>query len=152
MSNLPSKEKKSEQKVVQFYDNYFNKTLELPASDYDALTGFFRKKGFEKTAALSTAQTLISQAKIEKIPVFTLIESFNKLDYANLTKVITKILNSKRDKTSKLGYKIKTPDTYENRNITDNLYVNRFEQLDQAIAEVTTDYIQDGYVEVGYVA
>jgi len=152
MASLPTKEKKSEQKVVQFYDNYFNKTIELPASDYDALTGFFRKKGFEKTAALTTAQILLNQAKLEKVPVFSLIETFNKLDYANLSKVITKILNSQRNKTSKLGYKVKTQDTYENRNITDNLYINRFAELDQAIDEATTDYIQDGYVEIGYVA
>jgi len=152
MASLPTKEKKSEQKVVQFYDNYFNATIAFPASEYDALTGFFRKKGFEKTAALATAQILLSQSKIEKIPVFTLIETFNKLSYANLSKVITKILNSKRDKTSRLGYKVKNPDTYENRNITDNLYINRFEELDEAIDEVTTDYIQDGYVEIGYVA
>ena len=40
---LPPKEQKSEQRVVEFFNNYFNKTLEFAANDFDAVVGFFTK-------------------------------------------------------------------------------------------------------------
>ena len=44
-TGLPPKEQKSEQRVVEFFDNYFSKPIEVSANDYDAVIGFFSKRG-----------------------------------------------------------------------------------------------------------
>ena len=40
-TSLPPKDKKSEQRVVEFFDNYFTKPIQVSANDYDAVVGFF---------------------------------------------------------------------------------------------------------------
>ena len=56
-TSLPPKDKKSEQRVVEFFDNYFTKPIQVSANDYDAVVGFFSKRNFDKVAAV-VAQVL----------------------------------------------------------------------------------------------
>jgi len=56
MSDLPARPKKSEQKVVEFFDFYYVNKLEFAANEFDAVVGFFIKKNFQKTAAISVAR------------------------------------------------------------------------------------------------
>ena len=90
---LPPKEKKSEQRVVEFFNNYFNKTLEFSANDFDAVVGFFTKRDFDKTAAISVSQALLTQAKLDEVNVFQLLDTLKGFDEVQLSKVVTQVLN-----------------------------------------------------------
>ena len=72
-TSLPPKDKKSEQRVVEFFDNYFTKPIQVSANDYDAVVGFFSKRNFDKVAAASVGQALLTQAKIDNVNVFELV-------------------------------------------------------------------------------
>ena len=153
MSDLPTKSLKSEQKVVQFFDTYFQKRVEFNASEYDALVGFFENKNFGAVAARTLSQILLTQAKAEGVKIFTLIDTLGNLSYVNLTQVVTRILNASRDQTSQLGYKTDSNlSLYEVRGIADPVVINGNQRIKVIDAEVdTTDYLQAGYVEIGYV-
>jgi len=153
MSDLPSKTLKSEQKVVQFFDTYFQKRVEFAASEYDALIGFFRSRDFSVVSARTISQVLLTQAKAENIKIFTVIDTLGKLDFPNLNQVVTKVLNASRDQTSQLGYKT-APNLslYEVRGIADPVIIDGNQRIQVIDAEVdTTDYLEAGYVEIGYV-
>lgn len=118
MSDLPVKGKKSEQKVVQFFDQYFNQVQEFPVSTLDAVVSFFTARNFEKTAAITIAQILLAQAKNSNVAVFELLDSLKGYDKPQLSTLVARILNNQRDATSKLGFKLeKFGNTLEKRNI-----------------------------------
>jgi hypothetical protein len=104
--------------VKTFFDNFFTKTISFPAEQIDAVVGFFVKRGFDTNSANSIAITLLTQARKENVNVFALIDSLKGLTDVQLSQVITQVLNSTREKTSLLGYRVKpATDTYESRNI-----------------------------------
>ena len=106
MSELPVKEQKSEQRVVEFFDNYYNKTLEFPSNEFDAVIGFFTKRGFDKTSAISVGQSLLKQAKLDNVKVFELLDTLKGTDDLKLSSVVTELLNYNRQKISTLGFKV----------------------------------------------
>ena len=115
---LPPKEQKSEQRVVEFFNNYFNKTLEFSANDFDAVVGFFTKRDFDKTSAVSVSQALLPQAKLDQVNVFELLDTLKGLNEVQISKVVTQVLNFQRNKSSTLGFKIDpTFDYGERRNV-----------------------------------
>ena len=80
--------------------------------------GFFLKRGFDDEAARSTGIVLLNQARLDNVNVFELIDTLKGLTDVQLAKVVTEVLNSYREQTSTLGYKVITSvDTYESRNI-----------------------------------
>ena len=104
--------------VKTFFDNFFTKTISFPAEHIDAVVGFFVKRGFDTNSANSIAITLLTQARKENVNVFALLDSLKGLTDVQLSQVITQVLNSTREKTSLLGYRVKpATDTYESRNI-----------------------------------
>jgi len=119
MSSLPLKnETSSDKKVTQVFDNYYTKKLEFPSNEVDAVVAFFLKRGFEKSAAIATATTILNQAKIDGVKVFEILDTLKGLDEIKLSSVVTEILNYNRLKTSVLGYKITPSDTNtERRNV-----------------------------------
>jgi len=150
MPALPNTQLNSSQKVIQFFDNYFNKRLEVNQSDYDATVGFFEQRGFGLTAAKTVSQVLLGQAKSENIPIFQLLDKLGRLSNPQLTNALTKILNSSRDATSQLGFKfISSTNLYERRNLYDPVVV--VQPIEVINDDSETDYIQPGYVEIGYV-
>ena len=115
---LPPKEQKSEQRVVEFFNNYFNKTLEFSANDFDAVVGFFTKRDFDKTSAVSVIQALLTQAKLDPVNVFELLDTLKGLEEVQLSRVVTEVLNFQRNKGSTLGFKVDNNIEYfEKRNI-----------------------------------
>ena len=61
---------------------------------------------------------LLNQARLDNVNVFELIDTLKGLTDVQLAKVVTEVLNSYREQTSTLGYKVITSvDTYESRNI-----------------------------------
>jgi hypothetical protein len=120
MSNLPQEKPQnySDRDVRQFFNKYFSETLSFPSSQVDAVVNFFTKRGFEETAAVSTATVLLEQSKIDNVNVFKLLDTLKGLNNVQLSAVCAEILNYNRPKTSSLGYKRPIQEeTVERRNI-----------------------------------
>ena len=117
-TSLPPKDKKSEQRVVEFFDNYFTKPIQVSANDYDAVVGVFSKRNFDKVAAASVGQALLTQAKIDNVNVFELVDTLKGLSEVQLSKVVAQVLNFQRNKSSTIGFKISPTFEYgERRNV-----------------------------------
>lgn len=118
MSSLPQAPLTSDKKVTQVFDNYFNKKLSFPSNEVDAVVAFFQKRGFEKSSAISTATTLLNQAKLDGVKIFTLLDTLKGFNEVQLSAVVTEILNYNRLRTSVLGFKIQeSTEKIERRNI-----------------------------------
>ena len=118
MSSLPNAPATSEKRVTEFFDKYFSKKLSFPSNEVDAVVGFFEKRGFDKTAAISTATILLEQAKIDSINVFQLLDTLKGLNEVQLSSVVAEVLNYSRDATSSLGFKrTQVVEKLEKRNI-----------------------------------
>jgi hypothetical protein len=102
-----------------FFDTYGKLPLEFTANDVDATTGFFTSKGFDKDAAQSTALILLKQAKIDKMPVFQILDTLKVLTGIQLSALVGEILNNNRGPSSTLGFKVKS---VEKQNQTRNIY------------------------------
>jgi len=153
MSSLPTKTTSTNRKVVQFFDSYFSKPLEFAASDFDATVGFFTQRNFEESAARTISQVLLNQAKLEGVKIFQLLDTLKLLPNNQLSFIITKILNSSRDKTSQLGYQSPVTDKlFELRNINDPIMtgINEFIVPDEEEI-INKNYVNFDYVEPGYV-
>jgi len=117
--NLPTTENiDSSQEVRSFFDKYFRHQITFPSNQIDAVIGFFLKRGFDEESARSTGIVLLNQARLDNVNVFQLIDTLKTVSDTQLSAVVTEVLNSYREKTSILGYKILTiEETTESRNI-----------------------------------
>jgi hypothetical protein len=114
--NLPTNT--SNKDVRQFFDKFFVHEVSFPAGEIDATIGFFMKRGFDLESARSTAIVLLNQARLDNVPVFQLLDTMKGLTDVQLSQIVAQVLNSYREKTSLLGYRIApVVDTYESRNI-----------------------------------
>jgi hypothetical protein len=108
----------SASKVKQFFDRYYDKTVNYNANEVDAVIGYFLKRGFDEVAAINTAVVLLQQAKLDQVNVYKLIDTLKGFNDVQLSNVVTQILNDNRNKTSALGYKVAPSGTLlEQRNI-----------------------------------
>ena len=115
-NNLPSNNSTGD--VKQFFDKFFIHEITFPSNQIDAVVGFFLKHGFDPESARSTGIVLLNQARLDNVNVFQLVDTLKKLNEVQLSQVVAQILNSYREKTSLLGYRIAPlADTYESRNI-----------------------------------
>ncbi len=88
-----------------FFDQYGQVPLEFSANEVSAAVGFFESNGFGKEAAQITASVILRQAKIDGVPVFTLLDSLKVLNGLQLSSLIGEILNNNRNPSSTLGFK-----------------------------------------------
>lgn len=107
-------------KSKEFFFNYQKEAISYPSNQVDAVVGFFESRGFERTAAISTATILLRQAKIDNVKVMELLDQLKSLDDVKLNNLIGAILNTNRSSISKLGFV--TEPTEENV-ITRNIVV-----------------------------
>jgi hypothetical protein len=116
--NLPIPNQTGNVDVKTFFNNYFSTPISFPAQQIDATVAFFQKRGFDTSSARSTAIVLLTQARVENVNVFTLLDSLKGLTDIQLSQVVAQVLNSYRENTSQLGYRIQpVANTYEARNI-----------------------------------
>lgn len=114
----PEINQSNDKKVTQVFDNYFNKKLSFPSNEVDAVVAFFERRGFERSAAIATSTSLLNQAKIDGVKVFTLLDTLKGFNEVQLSAVVAEILNYSRLRTSVLGYKIQgSNEKIERRNI-----------------------------------
>ncbi len=120
MPSLPSNNSNSsDKKTTEFFDKYYTKSISFPTNDVNAVIGYFEKRGFSDEAARATATVLLTQAKLDEIPVFKLLDTLKGLTEAQLSNVVAEILNYNRDATSSIGYSTadQVSDKTERRNI-----------------------------------
>jgi len=121
MSSLPSSQTTavdSSTAVKTFFDSYFLKQISFASNEIDAVVGFFQKRGFDQDAAQSTAISILTQAKFENVKPFAVIDTLKGLTDVQLSRVVTEVLNTKREATSALGYSIPySANNFESRNI-----------------------------------
>jgi hypothetical protein len=118
-TNLPpTAANESGQPVRSFFDQYFKKQITFPSNQIDGVVGFFLKRGFDQISARSTAIVLLTQARLDEVSVFELLDTMQGLTDVQMSKVVTEVLNAYRQSTSILGFKILTlEETAESRNI-----------------------------------
>jgi hypothetical protein len=118
-TNLPTQPSSdSSQEVKAFFDKFFTHQITFPSNQIDAVVGYFLKRGFDIDAARSTGIVLLNQARVDNVNVFQLLDSLKGLTDVQLSAVVSQVLNSSREKTSSIGYKLLTvEETTESRNI-----------------------------------
>jgi len=121
MSNLPNPsrtEADTDREVRQFFDDYYQSSIEYPANEVDAVLGFFEKRGFGDAASSSLTSTVLKQAKVDNVSTFKLLDSLKGLNESQLSALIAEVLNYSRIKSSSLGFRIESDTTLlEARNI-----------------------------------
>lgn len=119
MTNLPITALSTDRiEVRNFFDKYFREEVSFPASQVDAVIGFFLKQGFGEESAKSVSIVLLNQARIDGVNVMVLLDSLKSLTNLQLSQVVAQVLNAYRENTSILGYRVRpVVDTFESRNI-----------------------------------
>ena len=120
-TNLPIKEKDilddTRKKLTE--DQYVEE-FQFNAGEYDAAIAFFVKRGFGRNAAEATAYVILQQAKVDSVSPQEILDKLTYADPAQLSELITVVLNSNRYRSSRLGVRqsLKTNETVS-RNILD---------------------------------
>ena len=120
-TNLPPKEKDNLDKTIdKLTTSTYEENYQFNAGEYDAAVAFFVKRGFQRTAAESTAYVILSQAKIDSVRPQEILDKLTYASEAQLSELITIVLNANRYKSSRLGVRqtLTTKETVS-RNIID---------------------------------
>ena len=120
-TNLPPKEKDNLDKTIdKLTTSAYEEEYQFNVGEYDATVAFFVKRGFQRTAAESTAYVNLSQAKIDSIRPQEILDKLTYASPAQLSELITIVLNANRYKSSRLGVRqtLTTKETVS-RNIID---------------------------------
>jgi|TARA_B100000424_G_scaffold196190_1_gene153511 hypothetical protein len=120
-SNLPPKDKdRLQQTIDKLTSTAYQEEFQFNAGEYDAVIAFFVKRGFKRESAESTAYVIMAQAKIDSVKPQELLDKLSYASPAQLSEIITIILNANRYKSSRLGVRqtLNTKDTVS-RNILD---------------------------------
>ena len=103
-TNLPPKEKDNLDKTIdKLTTTNYQEEYQFNVGEYDATIAFFVKRGFQRTAAESTAYVVLSQAKIDSVRPQIILDKLTYASEAQLSELITIVLNANRYKSSRLG-------------------------------------------------
>ena len=120
-TNLPAKDKDNLDKTIEkLTTSAYEEEFQFNAGEYDAAVAFFVKRGFKREAAESTAYVILAQAKIDSMRPQEILDKLTYASPAQLSELITIILNANRYKSSRLGVRqnLTTKETVS-RNIID---------------------------------
>ena len=120
-TNLPQKEKdKVSEAIEKLKQTQYEEPFEMDGANYDATIAFFVKRGFDRQPAEDVAYIILQQAKIDSVSPAEIIDSLTYASPAQLSELITIVLNANRYKSSKLGIKsTRTTKDSVSRNILD---------------------------------
>ena len=120
-TNLAPKEKDNFDKTIaNLTKTQYQEEYQFNVGEYDATVAFFVKRGFQRTAAETTAYVILSQAKIDSVRPQEILDKLTYASEAQLSELITIVLNANRYKSSRLGVRqtLTTKETVS-RNIID---------------------------------
>ena len=120
-TNLPPKEKDNLDKTIEkLTSTQYENEYQFNVGEYDAAIAFFVKRGFGRTAAESIAYIILQQAKIDSVSPQLILDKLTYADPAQLSELITIVLNANRYKSSRLGVRqTRTTKETVSRNILD---------------------------------
>ena len=120
-TNLPPKDKDALDKTInKLTKTQYQEEFQFNVGEYDAAIGFFVKRGFSRIAAESTAYIILQQAKIDSVSPQQILDQLTIASPAQLSELITIILNANRYKSSRLGVRqTRTTKDTVSRNILD---------------------------------
>ena len=120
-TNLPPKDKDALDKTIKkLTTSDYQEEFQFNVGEYDAAIGFFVKRGFSRIAAESTAYIILQQAKIDSESPQQILDQLTIASPAQLSELITIILNANRYKSSRLGVRqTRTTKDTVSRNILD---------------------------------
>lgn len=105
-TNLPSIEIQDSAAGTKLYFNtYGEDVMEFSANDVTLAVNFFTRAGFDKDAAETVAVTLLRQAKIDAVPITTILDTLVGFPTKTLSQLVGEILNNNRVPTSLLGFR-----------------------------------------------
>lgn len=118
-TNLPQKDLDDLQKTINTLTTTNSvEPFQLNQNDLDTAIGFFVKRGFDRQPAEETAYVILKQAKIDSVNPQEILDQLTKATPAQLSELITIILNANRYKTSRLGVRNqRSQKTFTARNI-----------------------------------
>jgi len=120
-TNLPPRDKDDLEKTIEkLTTSNYETDYQFNVGEYDSTVAFFVKRGFSRTSAESTAYVVLAQAKIDNVNPQEVLDKLTYASPAQLSEVITIILNANRYKSSRLGVRqtLTTKETVS-RNIID---------------------------------
>ena len=120
-TNLPPRDKDDLEKTIEkLTTSNYETDYQFNVGEYDSTVAFFVKRGFSRTSAESTAYVILAQAKIDSVNPQEVLDKLTYASPAQLSEVITIILNANRYKSSRLGVRqtLTTKETVS-RNIID---------------------------------
>jgi hypothetical protein len=120
-TNLPPKDVDNLQNTIdKLTTSNYQTDYQFNTGEYDAVIAFFVKRGFKREAAESTAYAIMAQSKIDDVRPQELLDKLTYASPAQLSELISIILNANRYKSSRLGVRqtLATRDTVS-RNIID---------------------------------
>mgnify|MGYP006227536669 FL=1 len=118
---LPQQDQQALDKTIdQLQNKAYQDEYQFNAGEYDAAIAFFVKRGFNRASAESTAYVMLAQAKIDNVSPQAVIDKMSGSTDAELSEIITILLNANRYRSSRLGVRqtLNTKDTVS-RNILD---------------------------------
>ena len=103
-TNLPPRDKDDLEKTIEkLTTSNYETDYQFNVGEYDSTVAFFVKRGFSRTSAESTAYVILAQAKIDNVNPQEVLDKLTYASPAQLSEVITIILNANRYKSSRLG-------------------------------------------------
>jgi hypothetical protein len=106
-TNIPiEKSGSSSDATFKYFDQYYDKPIDLDNNAMLAVKSFFEKRGFEPASAETTAIVILSQAKRDNINPIKIIDTLNGMSNVEISGLVSEILNYHRFKTSSLGISI----------------------------------------------
>jgi len=118
-TNIPI-ERKSDSATLtrQYFDEYFDKPVQIDNNALILFKAHFEKRGFDKASAETISAVINIQAKQDGLNPMTILDTLLGLDNVEVNGLITQILNFNRFKSSALGiYVAPTSSDEAHRNI-----------------------------------
>ena len=120
-TNLPPKDKdKLDETIDKLTTTTYQTDYEFNVGEYDSTIAFFVQRGFKRESAESIAYVILAQAKIDSVKPQEILDKLSGATDAELSEIMTIILNANRYKSSRLGVRrtLATKETVS-RNILD---------------------------------
>ena len=120
-TNLPPKDKdKLDETIDKLTTTTYQTDYEFNVGEYDSTIAFFVQRGFKRESAESIAYVILAQAKIDSVKPQEILDRLSGATDAELSEIMTIILNANRYKSSRLGVRrtLATKETVS-RNILD---------------------------------
>jgi hypothetical protein len=104
-SNIPPNNaaESSSDNTVKFFNQYYVQPLDVDNNSLLLMQAFFEKRGFAKSSAEFTSSIILSQATLDGYNPIAILDTLKGLSDAEISGIVSEILNHNRFKTSALG-------------------------------------------------